>query len=55
MSLLVLLAHALKSQVVCWMSGERIVCSEATGGFLSDHPSTGKSFQYLEVLVRVCS
>jgi len=37
-------------------SGERIVQSEATGGFLSAHRNTRKSFQYLEVLVRVlCS
>jgi hypothetical protein len=38
------------------MSGERIVQSVARGGFLSAHRNTKKSFQYLEVLVRVlCS
>lgn len=38
------------------MSSERIVQSVATGGFLSAHRNTRKSFQYLEVLVRIlCS
>jgi len=48
-----LLAHALKSQVECWMSGERIVYGWAIGDRLSALRNTGLSCQYVEALVRI--
>jgi hypothetical protein len=54
--ILVLLAHGSNHRSYAGMSGEKIVYGRAIGGLLSAYRNTGKSFQYLEVLVRiVCS